>query len=95
LKWENIEVKEPGEGEVKIRHMAVGINFVDVNYRKGLYSTKTPFIPGSFPVSPFQSFIFLSRMIIYLLVPVVIICGMHFSTASVAHLMHHNIYYPG
>ncbi|CAK9857714.1 unnamed protein product [Sphagnum jensenii] len=46
LKWENIEVKEPREGEVKIRHTAVGINFVDVNYRKGLYSTKTPFIPG-------------------------------------------------
>jgi hypothetical protein len=95
LKWENIEVKEPREGEVKIRHTAVGINFVDVNYRKGLYSTKTPFIPGSLPVSPLQSLIFLSLMIIYLLVPVVIICGMHFSTASVAHLMHHNIYYPG
>ncbi|CAK9227209.1 unnamed protein product [Sphagnum troendelagicum] len=46
LKWEDIEVKEPGEGEVKVKHTAVGVNYIDVNYRNGAYSTSTPFIPG-------------------------------------------------
>ncbi len=55
LKWEDIEVKEPGEGEVKVKHTAVGVNYIDVNYRNGAYKTSTPFIPGSFPLALYSS----------------------------------------
>ena len=48
LRWEDVEVSEPKEGEVLIRHTAVGLNFVDVYFRTGLYPTPPlPFVPGS------------------------------------------------
>ncbi|MDX1512966.1 MAG: quinone oxidoreductase [Gammaproteobacteria bacterium] len=37
LKWEDVEVGEPGEGEIRVRHTAVGLNFIDVYFRSGLY----------------------------------------------------------
>jgi NADPH2:quinone reductase len=47
LKWERIRVREPGPGEVKIRQTAIGLNFVDVYGRTGLYRQPSlPFIPG-------------------------------------------------
>jgi NADPH2:quinone reductase len=48
LKWEDVEVKEPGPGEARIRHKAIGLNFVDVYLRVGLYKPAGyPYIPGS------------------------------------------------
>ena len=48
LKWERIEVGDPGPGEVKIRQTAIGLNFIDVYHRTGLYPQPSlPFIPGS------------------------------------------------
>lgn len=37
LKWETVEVGEPGRGEVRVRQRAVGLNFIDVYHRSGLY----------------------------------------------------------
>lgn len=37
LRWEDIEVGDPGPGQVRIRHTAVGLNFIDVYHRTGLY----------------------------------------------------------
>ncbi|HEX2448266.1 MAG TPA: quinone oxidoreductase [Methyloceanibacter sp.] len=48
LKWEEAAVGEPGSGEVKIKQTAVGLNFIDVYHRTGLYPQPSfPFIPGS------------------------------------------------
>ena len=46
LKWEEIEVGEPGSGQVKIRQEAAGLNFIDVYHRTGLYKQDLPFTPG-------------------------------------------------
>ena len=35
LKWEDVEVGEPGPGEVFVRHTAIGLNFVDIYHRTG------------------------------------------------------------
>ena len=37
LRWESVEVGEPGPGEVLVRHLAVGLNFIDTYHRSGLY----------------------------------------------------------
>jgi NADPH2:quinone reductase len=48
LRWEDVSVGEPGPGEARVRHTAVGLNFVDVYYRTGLYKPPAyPFTPGS------------------------------------------------
>ena len=48
LKWEEIEVSQPGPGQAKIRQHAAGINFIDVYHRTGLYPQPSfPFTPGS------------------------------------------------
>ena len=46
LQWEPVETGEPGPGEVRIRHTAVGLNFIDVYERIGLYQTRLPLVPG-------------------------------------------------
>ena len=46
LKWEEIEVGEPGPGEVRLRQQAAGLNYIDVYHRTGLYPQPLPFIPG-------------------------------------------------
>ena len=46
LRWEEIEVGKPGRGEVRLRHTAVGLNYIDVYHRTGLYPIQTPAIPG-------------------------------------------------
>jgi len=38
----DISVGEPGPGEIRIRHKAVGLNFIDVYHRTGLYPLKMP-----------------------------------------------------
>ena len=42
LEIEDREVGEPGKGEVRIRHEACGLNFIDVYQRDGLYSMTLP-----------------------------------------------------
>ena len=37
MRWDEVEVGSPGEGEVRLRHTAVGLNFIDVYHRTGLY----------------------------------------------------------
>jgi NADPH2:quinone reductase len=44
LKWEAVEVGRPGPGEVRLRQGAVGLNFIDVYHRSGLY--KLPGLPA-------------------------------------------------
>ncbi|URE32887.1 Zinc-binding dehydrogenase [Musa troglodytarum] len=46
LKWEDVEVGEPKEGEIRVRNKAIGVNFIDAYYRKGVYAKETPFTPG-------------------------------------------------
>jgi NADPH2:quinone reductase len=47
LRWEDVELAEPKQGELRIRHTAIGLNFIDVYFRTGLYPTPPlPFIPG-------------------------------------------------
>jgi NADPH2:quinone reductase len=47
LQWEAVEVGQPGQGQVKLKHHAVGVNYIDVYQRSGLYKMPLPFIPGS------------------------------------------------
>lgn len=47
LKWEEVQPGDPGEGEVRVRQTAVGLNFIDVYFRSGLYpAAQMPFTPG-------------------------------------------------
>jgi NADPH2:quinone reductase len=48
LTYEDIEVGNPGPGEIKIRQHACGINFIDTYYRTGLYPAPSlPFVAGN------------------------------------------------
>jgi NADPH2:quinone reductase len=49
MKWEAVELGAPGPGEARVKHAAIGINFVDVYNRIGLYKPPggLPFTPGS------------------------------------------------
>lgn len=42
LRWEDVEVGEPGEGQARVRHTAVGVNFIDTYHRSGLYPVPVP-----------------------------------------------------
>ena len=42
LRWEDVPVADPGPGEVRLRHTAVGLNFIDVYHRSGLYPLSLP-----------------------------------------------------
>ncbi len=48
LKIEEVPLPAPGEGEVQIRQAAIGLNFIDVYFRTGLYKAANglPFVPG-------------------------------------------------
>lgn len=48
MKLENIAApKKPGPGQVLVRHTAIGVNYMDIYYRSGMYkSPKLPMIPG-------------------------------------------------
>lgn len=48
LTYEDVEVGQPGEGQALIRQTAIGLNFIDVYYRTGLYAAPNglPLIPG-------------------------------------------------
>ena len=42
LKWEEIQVGKPGPGEARVRHTAVGLNFMDIYNRTGIYPSPLP-----------------------------------------------------
>jgi NADPH2:quinone reductase len=42
LQWEEVNVPEPGPGELQIRHKAVGVNYIDTYHRTGLYPLPLP-----------------------------------------------------
>jgi len=46
LKWEEVEVGDPGPRQIRLRQEAAGLNFIDVYHRTGLYPQAMPFIPG-------------------------------------------------
>lgn len=46
LVWEQVPTPEPGPGQVLIEHAAIGVNFIDIYFRSGLYKTPLPMTPG-------------------------------------------------
>ena len=46
LQWEEVEVGDPGPGQIRISQEAAGLNFIDVYHRTGLYKQDLPFTPG-------------------------------------------------
>jgi NADPH2:quinone reductase len=47
MRYEEVELEEPGEGEARIRHTAIGLNFIDTYQRTGLYPVDLPTGLGS------------------------------------------------
>jgi NADPH2:quinone reductase len=46
LELVEVETPEPKPGQVRVRHEAIGVNFIDTYHRTGLYPVKLPCIPG-------------------------------------------------
>ena len=42
LKYEEVELPEPGQGEARVQHTAIGLNFIDTYHRTGLYPMEFP-----------------------------------------------------
>lgn len=47
LQFEDVEVGDPAQGQVRIRHTAIGVNFVDIYQRSGLYPMQLPQTGGN------------------------------------------------
>jgi NADPH2:quinone reductase len=47
LRYEDVEVGDPGPGQVLLRHTAIGVNFVDTYQRSGLYPMPLPMVAGN------------------------------------------------
>ena len=49
LKWVDVEVGDPGPGEVRLRHTVIGFNFLDALVREGRYPVlpELPAVPGA------------------------------------------------
>lgn len=47
LKWEAVTVGDPGPGEARVRHTAIGVNYIDTYHRSGLYKLPLPTGIGS------------------------------------------------
>ncbi|WP_237151797.1 quinone oxidoreductase family protein [Oryzibacter oryziterrae] len=47
LQVEDVDLAPPAPGEVRLRHTAIGVNFIDTYFRSGLYKA-----PGGFPFTP-------------------------------------------
>ena len=46
MRWEDVPTPDPGPGEALVRHAAIGLNYIDVYFRTGLYKTALPATPG-------------------------------------------------
>ncbi|HKW79736.1 MAG TPA: quinone oxidoreductase [Casimicrobiaceae bacterium] len=42
LQWEDVAVGDPGAGQARVRHTAIGLNYIDVYHRSGLYNLALP-----------------------------------------------------
>src|SRR3954462_9222705 len=42
MEYVDVEVGEPGPGEARVRQHAIGLNFIDVYFRNGLYAQPLP-----------------------------------------------------
>ena len=47
LSWQEVEVGKPGEGQVRLKQTAVGLNYIDTYHRGGLYALPMPSGLGS------------------------------------------------
>ena len=47
MQYEEVDLPDPGEGEARIRHTAIGLNFIDTYHRTGLYPVDLPTGLGS------------------------------------------------
>jgi NADPH2:quinone reductase len=47
LKWESVDVGDPGPGQVRLKQHAIGVNYIDTYQRSGLYKLPLPLIPGN------------------------------------------------
>src|SRR5687768_6651452 len=47
MSWEEVEIGNPGPGEVRVRNTAVGLNYIDTYHRSGLYPMQLPLTLGS------------------------------------------------
>src|SRR5258706_12180917 len=47
LQVDEIEVPQPGPGQARVRHTAIGVNFVDTYQRSGLYPMQLPAVAGN------------------------------------------------
>jgi len=47
LRWEDVAVGDPGPGEARVRHTAIGVNYIDTYHRSGLYKLALPTGLGS------------------------------------------------
>ncbi len=46
LRWEDVEVGAPGPGQVRVKHSAIGLNYIDTYQRSGLYPLQLPLTLG-------------------------------------------------
>jgi NADPH2:quinone reductase len=46
MKWEAVEVGAPAAKEIRVRHTAVGLNYIDTYHRTGLYKIALPSVIG-------------------------------------------------
>ena len=47
LQLDEVALAEPGPGQARVRHTAIGVNFVDVYQRSGLYPMQVPQVAGN------------------------------------------------
>jgi NADPH2:quinone reductase len=47
MRWEEVPVGEPGPGQARVRHTAIGVNYIDTYHRSGLYKLPLPAGIGS------------------------------------------------
>jgi NADPH2:quinone reductase len=47
LQYEDVQVGDPGQGQIRIKHTAIGVNFVDTYQRSGLYPMQLPQVAGN------------------------------------------------
>lgn len=48
MRFEALSLADPGPGEARVRHRAIGVNYIDIYFRSGLYAAPAglPFVPG-------------------------------------------------
>ncbi|WP_243287787.1 quinone oxidoreductase family protein [Geothrix terrae] len=46
LQWVEADLPDPGPGEARLRHTAIGVNYIDVYHRSGAYPVPLPAVPG-------------------------------------------------